>query len=170
MNRTLFVGIMLFSMHILETTILQYMRIGGVIPNLMLVLVVSFALLRGSKEGMLIGATAGLLYEVSFGTFLGPTILTYAAIGYICGKLNKNFYRENFIIPFLCTLCSCFFASFVSSLMFAMRGKVSMMQYLGSLIIPEVIYTITLSLFIYQLIYILNEKLEETEKGKRNLF
>jgi rod shape-determining protein MreD len=170
MNRTLVVGTLLIGTHILETTVMQYLRIGGIMPQFMLILVVSFALLRGSKEGVWIGIFSGLLYELSFGLSNGMTVLTYAIVGYVCGRLNKNFYRENFIIPFICTLASCFFVSLSSSFLLILKGKVSTIYYLKNLMIPEMIYTLTLALVIYQLTYILNEKLEEKEKGKRNLF
>ena len=108
------VGSLLVMIHVLESTLFQYIRIGGIGPNFMIMLIVSFALLRGSKEGMVIGSVAGLLYDISFGLHIGPTLLSYMFIGFVCGKFNKNFYRENFIIPFICTLVSSLFYSMIN--------------------------------------------------------
>ena len=52
------IGSLLVIIHILESTLFQYIRIGGIGPNFMIMLIVSFALLRGSKEGMAIGSVA----------------------------------------------------------------------------------------------------------------
>ncbi|MGL6174006.1 MAG: rod shape-determining protein MreD [Cellulosilyticaceae bacterium] len=164
------IGILLILVHILEVTVFEGLRIGGVSANFMVMIIVSFALLRGSKEGIWVGAFAGLLYDITFGTVLGPTLLTYALIGYVCGKFNKNFYRENFIIPFLCTLFSSLFANFSSMFLFIMRGKLNLVFFLKTIIIPELIYTVTLSLVVYQLTYLVNERLELHERKTRNIF
>ena len=164
------IGILLFIVHAMSATLFQNLRIGEIAPNFMIMIIVSFALLRGSKEGSIIGLTAGLLHDISFGMNVGPIMIIYAIIGYMCGKFNKNFYRENFIIPFICTLCSSLFYSLAMVLGLMLRGKVHFVFFLKSIIIPEMIYTITLSLVIYQLSYLMNEKIEAHEKKTRNIF
>lgn len=168
--RTLVIGGVLVGVHILSTTVLQYLRIGGVAPNFMIMIIVAFALLRGSKEGGLIGAFAGALYDIVFGMGFGATMITYSIIGYMCGRLNKNYYRENFIMPFVCTLASSVFASLSSIFIFVMRGRMNFPFFLANRLIPELIYTATLSLVIYQLMYLINEKLEAKERRTRNIF
>ncbi|MHC1747557.1 MAG: rod shape-determining protein MreD [Cellulosilyticaceae bacterium] len=168
--RITILSILLVAIHILETTIFQNIRIGGIAPNFTIMIIVSFALLRGCKEGTIIGMLAGLLHDVSFSSTIGLTVITYALIGYGCGKFNKDFYRENFIIPFFCTLGSSLFASAVTMISFILYGKVRILFFLKSIIIPELIYTVTLSLVVYQLMYIINEKIEEHEKKTRNIF
>lgn len=164
------VGSLLVMIHVLESTLFQYIRIGGIGPNFMIMLIVSFALLRGSKEGMVIGSVAGLLYDISFGLHIGPTLLSYMFIGFVCGKFNKNFYRENFIIPFICTLVSSLFYSMINILSFVLRGQLHFWYFIKSIMIPELIYTITLSLIVYQIAYLINEKIEESERYSRNIF
>ncbi|MDF2593862.1 MAG: rod shape-determining protein MreD [Clostridia bacterium] len=164
------IGILLLIVHAMSATLFQNLRIGEISPNFMIMIIVSFALLRGSKEGSLIGLTAGFLNDIIFGMGMGSTIVIYTLIGYVCGRFNKNFYRENFIIPFVCTLFSSLFYSVVSMLGFFLRGKVNFIFFLKTIIIPELIYTITLSLVIYQLTYLINEKIENTEKKTRNIF
>lgn len=168
--RVTILSILLVIIHVLETTIFQNIRIGGIAPNFMIMIIVSFALLRGCKEGVLIGVLAGFLHDVSFSSTMGLTIITYALIGYGCGKFNKDFYRENFIIPFFCTLGSSLFSSAITMLSFVLHGKVNILFFLKSIIIPELIYTVTLSLVVYQLMYLINEKIEEHEKKTRNIF
>lgn len=168
--RILVVSIILLITHILQATFFQSIRIGNVAPNFMIMFIVSFSLLRGSKEGSIIGGMAGLLQDITFGASMGMTALTYGLIGYCCGKFNKNFYRENFILPFSCTLFASLFTNFCSMFAFFLRGKVNVLFFLKTIIIPEMIYTITLSLVVYQLTYIVNEKLEFKEKKTRSIF
>lgn len=164
------IGGLLIVVHILSTTVFQYLRIGGVSPNFMIMIIVAFALLRGSKEGALIGAFAGALYDIVFGMVFGATVITYSMIGYMCGKLNKNYYRENFIMPFACTLVSSLFSSLSSIFLYLMRGRTNVAFFLTNRLIPELIYTVTLSLVVYQLMYLINEKLEAKERRTRNIF
>lgn len=168
--RPIVLSILLIVMHVLESSLFQYIRISGVGPNFMIMIIVSFALLRGSKEGMVIGAGAGFLYDVSFGLHIGPTLLSYMLIGYVCGKFNRNFYRENFIIPFICTLGASLFYSVINIIGFVLRGELAFRYFVKSIVVPELIYTITLSLIVYQLAYLLNEKIEEHERSSRNIF
>lgn len=168
--RPVVLSILLIVMHVLESTLFQYIRIGGVGPNFMIMIIVSFALLRGSKEGMFIGACAGLLYDISFGLHIGPTLISYMLIGFVCGRLNRNFYRENFIIPFICTFGGSLFYSVVNIIAFILRGELAFTYFIKSIVVPELIYTITLSLIVYQLAYLLNEKIEEHERSSRNIF
>lgn len=168
--RVIVLGVLLIIIHILEATLFQFIRIGGIVPNLMISIIVSFALLRGSKEGLLLGIEAGLLYDLSFGLNIGFTVILYGLIGALCGLFNQKFYRENFIIPFICILMSVLFYNIMHILCFAGKGKLNFIYCIKSIMIPEMIYTITISLIVYQLSYILNEKLEIREKSTRNIF
>lgn len=168
--RAVVLGSLLVIVHILEATLFQYIRIGGIAPNVIISIIVSFALLRGSKEGLLLGIGAGLLYDLSFGINIGFSVIVYSIIGAGCGYFNKNFYRENFIIPFICVIVSVLFYNGVYVLYFVLKQSVSIIYCIKSIVIPETIYTVTVSLIIYQLSYILNERLEIREKSTRNMF
>ncbi len=160
----------LIATHILQVTLFEYIRIWGVAPNILVAIVVSFALLRGSKEGALIGAFGGVLYDVTFSMTFGSAIISYVLVGYCCGKLHPYCYRENFILPFSCTLFGSLLVSLMNILGFILRGKLLFGFFLYEIIIPELIYTMTLTLMIYQLSYTINHYLEIREKKTRNMF
>lgn len=168
--RAIVIGCLLILTYVGESTIFQSIRIGGIAPSFITMIIVSFALLRGSKEGAIIGFVAGLFYDITFGMYVVEMIIPYTLVGYLCGKLNKNFYRENFILPFLCTLLSSTAVHLSTLFIFMMRAKINFFFYFKSIIIPEIIYTITLSLVVYQLMYLINERLELRERKTRNIF
>lgn len=168
--RIIVIGILLIITQVLQSTLFQLMRIGEVAPNFMIILIVSFALLRGSKEGMIIGAIAGIIYDSTFGLILGPTTVAYAFIGWLCGRFNKNFYRENFIIPLFCTLISSILYSGMNILALILRGELQLTYYLRAIVIPELFYTMALSLILYQFTYFINEKIEKSEKRSSKMF
>lgn len=168
--RIFVISIILLITNILQSTIFDIIRIKGISPNFTIMIIVSFALIRGSKEGAIIGFFAGLLMDITFGTTRGYLAIVGACIGYFCGKFNKDFYRENLILPFGLTLIGTAVYGFSISLMFLLRGKINYIYFIKNIILPEIIYTVILSIIVYQLVYIINEKIEKNEKTKRNIF
>lgn len=171
MKRGGFIALVLIANLVLLSTLLQHIRILGVIPNTTMILVVSYALLRGSVGGAVVGLAAGLLQDVFFGSSIGYYALFYMVAGYISGKSHKNFYRENYLLPML--LSAAFTALFgvavyVTSFLF--RGRYNPFPYLIGTILPETVYTAVLSLVFYRLLFALNDFLERGEAHKRKLF
>ena len=161
--------ILIFS-NILDSTLFSMIRIRGISPNFNIMIIVSFALLRGSKEGSIIGFFAGFIIDMFFSTSRGYLAIIGALIGYFCGKFNKDFYRENIVLPFVLTLISTIIYGFVQSFPFLLRGKINYFYFIRNIIVPETIYTVVLSIVIYQLIYIVNQKIEKNEKINRKIF
>ena len=94
--------------------------------------------------------------DIFFSTSRGYLAIVGMCVGYVCGKFNKDFYRENIILPFILTLISTIIYGLGESIPFLLRGKINYLYFIRSIIIPETIYTVTLSIFIYQLIYFIN--------------
>lgn len=71
MKRRIVMFLLVFAVFFLQSTIFQTLSIASITPNLMLVLTVSFALMRGKKEGMFVGFLSGFLTDLFFGSGLG---------------------------------------------------------------------------------------------------
>lgn len=54
---------------ILQCSVFNSLALGGIIPNLMIILTSSFGFMRGEKEGLLIGFFSGLLCDIFFWQF-----------------------------------------------------------------------------------------------------
>ena len=54
--------------------------------------------------------------------------------------------------------------------MFLLRGRFSFLYYLKSIIIPEFVYTMVISILLYQVFLKLNQKLEAHEKRRAKKF
>lgn len=55
-----YIILMIFSF-IIQTTFIQHIAIGGVIPNLMLLIVICVAFMQGESDGLFVGIIGGLL-------------------------------------------------------------------------------------------------------------
>ena len=102
---------------ILQTTLFPYLAIQGVFPNTALIIVTSYSLLRGSKEGALVGAGTGFLMDVFFHTYIGFYTALYLLIGLIFGRSQRSFFRENYILPIIfCAIATIFYQAVLLSL------------------------------------------------------
>ncbi len=74
---------------------------SGGIPDLVLVLVVSWGLVRGSEEGMVWGMLGGLSVGLLSGGPLGAHALMMTLIGFFAGMGQRSPFRSRLLIPLL---------------------------------------------------------------------
>ena len=156
---------------IIQSTVLQLAEIRGVIPNTMIIIVVSYALLRGQTAGMITGFAAGFIYDIFFGSSLGFYALMGLLIGYFCGICHKNFYRENFVLPVTLSALSCFVEGVIIYITgFFLKNKYNVFYFLFNAIIPQAVYTGVVAVLVYKLLYGINNRVEKKERERRRLF
>ncbi len=156
---------------IIQSTFLHSIEIINVIPNTGIIIVVSFAFMRGEYEGAAVGFAIGILQDIFFGQYIGMNALLSMLTGYFCGKFYVDFFTENFLIPLLMTSVSTFVYGFVFYVLnILLFGYTDVLYFLSNIILPETAYTSLFSVFLYKLFYIINEKLEKRETVKRKLF
>ena len=71
---------------LLQTTLLGYARVYDVAPNLLVVLVIVAAFMRGSVEGAAVGFFAGFAMDLMFGRTLGFYALLGIYLGVAAGR------------------------------------------------------------------------------------
>jgi rod shape-determining protein MreD len=74
-----------FGGNIAQTTVAPALRIGGVTPDIPLIVVLLLALRRGPEFGCLAGFAAGLVQDAAGGGFIGVQALTKALAGFAIG-------------------------------------------------------------------------------------
>ena len=153
---------------ILQSTWLGYFALFDTIPNTVLIIVVSYAMLRGDVEGAILGFCAGLLADIFFGRIIGVSALLLMFTGYFAGKPFKDFFKENYIAPIILVgLASLAYEFMFYVLNFLLLGRVDFLRYLGQIILPVTAYNLVVSVFIYRIIYGINRVLEAREEKKR---
>lgn len=85
---------------LLQTTVLARLPLPGGVPDLLLVLVVAFALAEGPLSGTVTGFAAGLLADLGADHELGRLALVYALVGYAAGLAQDDRARSP-LRPFL---------------------------------------------------------------------
>ena len=171
MLRTACMFLLIIIVFVFESTALGSVAILGVKPDLTLILIVSYAILRGDMEAAVFGFFAGLAHDICGGYFLGLYAMLGLLTGYLCGKPFKDFFKDNYFLPFfvvvIATVCYqiLFYCAGVLFL-----GRVGLFYYTRVIIIPKTIYTASLSIPLYSLLHAANARIERYEYNRRGLF
>jgi len=162
--RIVVIFVLVIANFVLQTSLLPNFAILGVTPDTALVLIVCYAILRGDIEGALFGLFAGFIQDISSGMFIGIFALLGFFAGYISGKPFKDFFKDNYFLPFAIVVTVSFlhqFILYVTTIMFT--GQLEFLHYLGTIILPKTIYTASVSIPIYMLLHFVNSKIESFE-------
>ena len=81
--------IILIFVSIVQTVFVPYLRVFGIVPDLLLVLVTISAVVLGRRYGVVVGAIAGFLQDALSSTDYVHTI-SKIAVGYIIGFIKEN--------------------------------------------------------------------------------
>ena len=163
------IAAMILACFILQSTVFQAFAIGSIVPNLLLILTVSFGFMRGKKTGLWIGFFSGILMDIFYGYLLGFYGLIYLCTGYVAGCCCKIFYGEEIRVPLLIVAGGdLLYGVIVYGIQYLMRGRIDFFYYLGRIMIPEMIYTVLVTVVVYKLLFLLNKKLTELEMKERD--
>ena len=84
---------------LLQVGLAPYIGIGGVVPNILQLVVVTLALVEGPAEGAVAGFAAGLLFDLAGAGPVGPMVLVLTVTGYMAGLLHENMFAEGWLLP-----------------------------------------------------------------------
>jgi len=82
----------------LQFTLVNWARIAGVEPDLLLVVTVVIALLSGPRAGMATGFSAGLVEGALLGRGIGVYAGAKTAVGYLAGVAGGRLFVENLLV------------------------------------------------------------------------
>ena len=160
-------AVLIFIFFLLQCTVFEALSLGGISPNMLLILTASFALMRGEKEGMLVGFACGLLSDVFFGSLLGYYALIYLFVGYITGIFHMMFYDADIKLPMAWIAVSdLLYGMCMYVFMFLLRSRFSFGYYCTHIILPELVYTVVFTIPVYRLLRFINGRLEKWEAGE----
>ncbi len=169
MKRIVIDIVLVYICFVLQTTLFPMLHLTSTLPNLMIILVSCAGFMQGNREGLFVGFISGLLMDVYSFDIFGFYTLLYMFIGFLNGFLNNFFYLKDLKIPAILItssdLVSCLTIYFV---LFLFRAKLNFGTYFTGIIIPELAFTLMLSVFVYPVFwlieaYIFGKKHTETQ-------
>ena len=144
---------LLASALILQSTLLRYVAVRGVKPDLALIILVFISLRTGSMIGQLSGFTAGLIQDFLSFPPLGFHSLIRTVIGFVYGLFQGALYIDALFMPILFV----FSATLLKGLLSWFLGVVLSLQRTGFILVGgrfwiEVLYNSLLSPFLFALL------------------
>lgn len=135
---------------LLQTSLFSFLRISGVVPNCLLILVITVAYTRGQIPAILTGFFAGLLLDLCFSETVGFCAIIYMIIAFLAGYAHKIYFERDYFVPGALVLAGELIYSFLYYvLFFLLRGKLELHTYFIYTILPRILYTILVSLALY---------------------
>ena len=160
-KRFFITAVIIIAAYLLQCTVFSSLERAGIKPNLLIIITASFGFMRGSREGMLVGFVSGLLADIQFGDMIGFYALIYLLVGFINGLFQRLYFDEDIKLPlFLISISEFLYGIIVYFLTYLLRSDFNFLLYLNKIILPELIYTIVITLGLYPLILFINHKLE----------
>lgn len=145
----------LIALYLLQTTLISKIAIAGIKPNVLILVVVTVAYRYGKIPGIMMGFLTGLFLDLSEGEYIGYYALIYLLIGYIIGFFDKVYNKDYHIFPiFLVAASDLIYNLMLYTFGFLLRNRLDFPYYLIRIILPEMFYTLILSVVLYKVLHL----------------
>lgn len=89
------IGLVLFSMAVLQRGVLSQVRIAGVSADALLLVAIAAGMVSGPDRGAVVGFAAGLTFDLLVSTPFGMSALIYCVVGNIAGRVQGYMVRSS---------------------------------------------------------------------------
>ena len=152
---------------LLQTTLIARLPLPGSPPDLVLVLVVAYALAEGSASGMVTGFTAGLLADLVSDAELGRLALVYVVVGHLAGLAADETERST-VLPFVVVGLSAAGALVLYAAEgFLLGDPRASVAALGRALISSVAYAVVLTPFVVPVVGMLVRRVDPDAARRR---
>ena len=163
--------ILLFlTIYLMQVNFFSWFNLSGVMPNLIVILVLTIGLFTGKRLGIIFG----LIYGISLDFFIGKSIGIYGimlgTVGFLGGYLDKRFSKNSRVTMMLAVfLVTVIYETGVYGLNYIMNSAQISLFYFIRTLIMEIIFNEILTIIFYPTIIKFGYKLEENFKENRIL-
>ena len=138
---------------VLRDTVFNGLSVAGGKPDFVLIMVVYFAIFRGSVQGGLLGAALGLMEDLMPGRFMGINAICKGLIGFMAGYSERNLHKNNFFVPIAAVLIATFGNAVLYYLFSVMIGGNVGLDTMLFTSIPDAVYNMCFSPVFYAVFY-----------------
>jgi len=150
MNRVLPTVAAIAAAALLQAGLAPYVAIGGVVPDFLLLVVVTLALVEGPAAGASAGFAAGLIFELLGSGPVGPMVLVLTVTGYMAGLLHENMFAEGWLLPLTVLAVASIGSTLAYGLMLDLLGVGGpFLLTFFTKMLPEALYDTALGLLVY---------------------
>lgn len=167
MKRKICLIILILIFYSLQGTFCKAISLGGISPDLLIIIPVCFGYFKGKREGMFAGVVSGLLFDLFYAEIYGFSMLAFTYAGYFAGMFSREYNERRIILPLILTGISEFLYEFMIYVGgFLIHNKLDIVFYTTKIIIPSTIYTMIACLAVFRFLLLCNRLFEHKEKRK----
>jgi rod shape-determining protein MreD len=136
---------------LIQLTVVPFISVQGVVPNLLLIAVVYFSISNGQIFGTVTGAVFGLLFDLISGNLVGSNMLSQTVAGFIAGYFSSETRREKYLYTYsftLVVLLSALINAMIFSFFSVMDFNTNFLQALFNHALLPSIYTSIVSILV----------------------
>ncbi len=138
---------------------MPHLTIMGVKPNLVLLMVISWSLLRGAKEGVIWALVGGMGLDLLSGAPFGTSTVALAALSLLAGLGELSVFRTHIALPLIATLIATLSYDLLFLLLLYARGcSIAWIDSLIKVVLPSTLFNVLLSPFVYKALYWLHRR------------
>ena len=162
--------LLFFIIYFLQLNFFTWFNIGGIMPNLIVILVLFIGLFIGNKTGAIFGIIFGLIIDLNIGKTVGITSILLAVIGIFGEYLDKNFSKDSratiIIMSAVSTIIYEGILYFISIIQYGVLPEI--LTFTLTLLV-ETLFNTMIIIIIYPLMKKLGYYLEDLYKSKKLL-
>ena len=132
-------SIIILILAALQLALIPFISIEGIIPDLIVIYIVIFALRYGQLKGTLFSFIVGLFFDLISGGLIGSAMFAKTLAGFIAGYFHKDEYEEVFSNQLLFTSII-FISASIDSFFYAILGSAEVKLNILSLIFSNAIF------------------------------
>lgn len=137
---------LLATIAILQSTVVSHLKIWGVFADLPLLVVVSWSLLRGSREGLIWGFVAGVALDLFSGAPFGAATFGLMIVGLLSGLGKSTVFRSQIVLPLVTVLLATIVYDIIFLIVVWISGyTVAWMDSLVHLVLPSAVLNAVLT-------------------------
>lgn len=138
---------------IVQTTIIPHLRVFGAQPDLILIVVVTYAFIQGPNAGSIAGFFGGILQDLVLIRGVGLNVLCKTIMGYLGGLVERALFADNIVLIMIAIFVATILNQLIyAGLIFLLGEKVLFWSTFTGLIIPSALYNALLAPVVYYLL------------------
>ena len=150
MRRHVYWAALVVAAALIESSWLGVIRLQGVMPDLILLLVVYFGVTKGDERAMFTGLIGGLFQDVAGDTGLGHHVLPLVAVGFIVGRLSERLVTGHPSVKAALVFCaSLLHGAIFTSISYLQNPELNALYLFGVSVIPRAFYTALMTPLIF---------------------
>ncbi|MFI5236453.1 MAG: rod shape-determining protein MreD [Ignavibacteriales bacterium] len=107
-----------FPVVLIQLTVVPFISIQEVVPDLLLIAVIYFSISFGQIFGTLTGASYGLIYDLISGNLIGSSMLSKTIAGFIAGYFSGETRRDKYLYTYSFSIVV-FFTGLIDAIIFS---------------------------------------------------